>query len=131
MRRLRRARRHIGRRGAFLVAHGVLFAAYGYSLDTVVDQPERLASYAVAISVMPIQTWAYLWGVVGALVVLAGIVRRLVSVAFGLLMGLSTMWTLNFALAQWVGEAPDRTWVGALLFGSLLASIAIVAGWRE
>lgn len=120
-----------GRRGWFLASHGLLFAGYGLALDITVDGSRRLDTYSIVTNLLPLQTWAYVWGVVGALSILAGMARRFTSVAFAAQMGVTIIWTANFLLVETVTDAPGRTWVGGLLFASLTASIAIVAGWRE
>lgn len=121
----------IGRRGAFLIANGALFAGYGLALENISHQAGRQASYAVATSVAPLVAWAALWAVAGLAAVLSGLTGRGQPLAFAGIMALALLWAASFLLAQPVFEAPERTWVGGLLFGSLVASIAVVSGWPE
>lgn len=122
-----------GRKSAFLITNGLLFAAYGYSLDIVVHMPERQAAYSMVTKNLglPISVWAYIWGVTGAIVMFSGLTNKFRPFAFASLMGLSSTWTLNFSLVEFFYEVPQRTWIGGLLFGALTVSIGIVAGWPE
>lgn len=122
-----------GRKNAFLITNGLLFAAYGYSLDVVVNMPERQAAYSMVTKNLglPISVWAYIWGVTGAIVMFSGLTNKLKPFAFAGLMGLNLIWTLNFLLVEFFYEVPQRTWIGGLLFGALTVSIGIVAGWPE
>lgn len=142
-RRLVTLLRQIGRRGAYLIAEGVFFMAYGWALVDVVSRrpAEQRAIYTVVEDIARLELWGWLWIVTGALALVAGAaarfpcgehLARLRALAFSGLMGLPTLWGIGLGIAD---LAPDVTglssWVAGVVFGSLATSTFIVSGWPE
>lgn len=132
--------RGIGRRGAYLLAHGTLFVLYGFGLLSVVaTYPRSLrTSYVVIEQIAPLSFWGALWMAVGVGAIVSvfayGTAReRLRSAAFAGLMGLTTIWALGFFMSHWAPSARSALvpWIGGTIFLTLMASIAVVAGWPE
>lgn len=142
---------HIGRRGAFLIAKGLLFVFYGLALSKVVSNypPPQLAAFGVLERLLPLESWATVWIAVGTFAVLAGLMPRLPATrprplayrwlagipirhtAFGCLMGVATLWSAGLLATYLTDQPVPNTWVAALAFLSIMASSAIVAGWEE
>ena len=126
--------RGIGRRGAYLCIHGALAMTYGVGLITVAANrpPEQRAIYALIADIASLRLWGWLWVATGLLAITAGVTRQLRAVAFSGLMGLATLWAIGFAAVDFLpGQPPNGAWIAGVLFATLMAGHAVVAGWPE
>lgn len=125
--------RSVGRRGAYLIAQGVLYLFYGYALASLGS-----ASYAAILTLLaPIRIWGMVWMFVGLLALVTAVFPswrkvHFEPVAFAALMALATVWSVGILLVYLLpGPQGDAPALVALLFASLMASTAVVAGWKE
>ena len=135
--------RQIGRRGAYLIAEGVFFMAYGWAVATVISRrpAEARAIYTVVEDIAPLGVWGGLWIATGALAFVAGAAARFPcgehlarfrALGFSGLIGLPTLWGIGLGVADLApGVTGLSSWVAGVVFGSLVTSTVIVAGWPE
>jgi hypothetical protein len=127
----------VGRRGAFLASHGVLYLLYGFGLATAVPNrpPARRVLYSLIEAIAPIRWWGVLWMLTGLLaIVSAGSCRwrMLRALAFSGLMGLAMLWALGLGAADLApGVSGTSSWIAGSLFLALAVGTAVVAGWVE
>ena len=128
--------RTIGRRGAYLVSMGALYTLFGTGL---VFRSSGVTPdyYGVIELVGPLHAWGIVWVAAGLTACVAAFVprvhaHRLRPVGFAGLMAMATIWAIGI-LASYVlpGRTLTHPWIVASLFGSLMASTAVVAGWPE
>lgn len=129
----------IGRRGAYLLSKGALYAVYGYGLISEIAHrpPGQGGIYGIVALVMPLKCWGMVWMAVGLLAMFSSFVKQvgrvqLQTVAFAGFMALATLWAVSI-LATYLAPGPNvgAPWIAAALFVALMASTAVVAGWPD
>lgn len=125
--------RSIGRRGAYLVFQGILYGFYGLTLH--LSDGSGLSRVLELIA--PLHVWGVAWIAVGLVALLAAVLPdirplHLEPIAFAALMALATVWSVGILLVYLLPGSPGASpIIVAMLFGSLMASTSVVAGWEE
>lgn len=130
---LRRIGLHVGRRGAFLILFGVLYALIGYSYLTLSPVSEVAVRHALrlALNVAPLTAWGWAWIAAGATAVACGTFcpgRK--TVGFTAAVVLPALWSVVYVAAWLLGDIP-RGWVSAAIYAALAAAVAVIAGMPE
>lgn len=122
-----RTARHIGRRGAFLITFGVIFALIGANLAEGVPKGTR-DSYALALDLAPLDVYGAAWILCGLTAITAAVLRdKWHWIGFAALTAISTLWTVVW-LAAWLHGDADRGYQGAIIYASLALASQLVAG---
>ena len=130
---LRRLGLHVGRRGAFLILFGAVYALIGYSyltLSPVSVQAVR-RSLHLALNVAPISVWGWAWVVTAIIAALSGLFgpgRKAVGFVAAVIM--PVLWAVA-NLAAWIAGDVPRGWVSAAIYAALAAAAGVVAGMPE
>lgn len=126
---LARARRRLGRRGAFLGCFGAVWVLYGTGLLVQPVPDTRGLRHVLALA--PMNVWAWCWIVAGAVAVVAAWKPGGADwPGFAALTVMVVPWALSPALA-WVGGEYPRGWIAAAIWAALGVGCAVVAGWPE
>lgn len=129
-RSVRRLRRQLGRRGAFLTCLGALWLLYGYGL--VIEPLVNTVSQRFLLHFWSIEVWGWLWIGAGCTAVVCAWLRQgwdwpgfIASYVLAVPWGLAS-------LMSWkpYGDNP-RGWIGAAVWVALGGLIATVIGWAE
>lgn len=122
----------LSRRDAVLVIFGLCWLLIGWSYLHIPDaiHPQLKRSLRFALSVAPIDVYAWGWILAGALAVLGGVFRRCNSLGFAAAVVMPLLWSLAYFTAQVQDNIP-RAWVSGVIFGSFAAVLAVVAGMPE
>lgn len=125
----RRLARALGRRGAFLLAIGMVWGLIGYG--QVSSPPPDQRGLRLLLDRVPLEVWGWLWITAGLIAMVSAFLPQ-GSDRFGFL-SLSLMvtpWIISYLVAWWQGTFP-RGWIAAALYGGLAIGIMVVAGWGE
>jgi len=130
---LRRLGLHVGRRGAFLILFGAVYALIGYSYLTLspVSEAAVRRSLHLALNVAPLPAWGWAWLAAGAVAVACGAFcpgRK--AGGFATAVVLPALWAV-VNLAAWVAGDIPRGWVSAAIYAALAAAVAVIAGMPE
>lgn len=130
---LRRFGLHVGRRGAFLILFGAVYALIGYSYLTLSPVSETAVRHALrlALNVAPLPVWGWAWITAGAVAMLCGACctgRK--AVGFAAAVVLPALWAVVYVAAWLVGDIA-RGWVSAAIYAALAAAVAVIAGMPE
>ena len=119
----------LGRRGAILLSYGTVWALYGYG--QLISPPAAQPGLTLALQMLSITVWAWLWIVTGVLAVVSAFVPQGVDwFGFVALVLIVLPWMTSY-LASWaLGDFP-RGWVAAAVWGVIAVPVIVVAGWRE
>jgi hypothetical protein len=131
--RVRWLLRHIGRRGAFLGFLALLDIILSYSIIQPLPLGLRPdAFYRPFIEIMPLVWWSRWWLATAVLVVVAAVVHRVRTFAFGAAAMIKMAWALGY-LVGWVDHDPafSRGYQTATIFAAFAAIVVLVAAWRE
>ncbi|MGW5633958.1 hypothetical protein [Streptomyces sp. NPDC003832] len=121
--------RTLGRRGAILLSYGTVWALYGYA-QIVSPQPDQ-RGLTLAIEVLPLDMWGWLWIAAGCIAVFAAWLPQGVDWPGFLALPLIVLpWMTSYLVAWIVGDFP-RGWVAALVWAVIAVPVLVVAGWRE
>lgn len=130
MRVLRRLRRQLGRRGAFLTCFGCLYLLYGYGLW--VEPLISTVSLKLLVDLWPLKVWAWLWmGAGGAAVACAWLPQGRDWLGFTALYPLAAAWGLSNLTSWWPEGDNPRGWIGAAVWVVMGGAITTAAGWDE
>ena len=128
---IRKAARSIGHRGAFLILFGVVYLLLGYSYLSVQVTPVVKHALHLALSIAPLDVYAWAWIISGALCVLAGVLSpRRKPLGFAVAMLMPALWSIVFA-AGWVNGDTPRGWTTAIVFAALAGAVGVVAGMQD
>lgn len=119
----------LGRRGAFLLAFGMVWTLIGYGQISA-PQPDQRGLHLL-LDRVPLVVWGWLWITAGAVAIVSAFLPQ-GSDRFGFL-ALSlivTPWIFSYLVAWWQGGFP-RGWIASALYGGLAVGIMVVAGWAE
>ena len=128
--------RNIRRRGAYLLSKGSLYVIFGVGLIVRGDATPA-GYYELLQQVAPGPAWGVAWLLAGLVACVAAFMptvhnRHLSPIAFAGLMAMATVWSLGILSTYLLpGPVEGHPWIVASLFGSLMASTAVVAGWPE
>lgn len=122
----------VSRRGALLTLFGIVFVLLGYSYLHIPAQfkPQLNASLRFALSLAPIEVYAWFWIVCGALAMLGGIIHRFDAVGFGAAVFMPTVWSLANFVAQ-IQDGVPRAWVGGMVYALIAVVLGVVAGMAD
>lgn len=129
----RRAVRHVGRRGAFLLFLTLLDAALGYALVQALPFGLNTAVlYYPFVAVMPLPWWATWWWATGLLAAVAAGWHPARAAAFGAAALLKAAWATGW-LVGWLSAMPafGSGYQQAAIFGAFGGLVLLVSGWRE
>lgn len=126
--------RRMGRRGAYLLSKGLLYACYGWIIMAL--PRTQNGSLVLLALIASMDVWGYIWVAVGMLAILIAFIPTCFShdlepLGFAALMALPTVWALGILASYFLPGHNPYTWVIALLFASFMASTAVTAGWKE
>lgn len=128
--------RHLGRRGLFLLAWGVLFIVYGIGLYFY-PLPETKLVAAIWHNAIPRDLRAALWIATGAVAAWSAFRRGPGHDTYGFvaltLMPVVRMSSYGYAWAVSVFTAygAPRGWVSATFYAVFVTTVILVAGWHE
>lgn len=130
---LRLAGRHLGRRGAFLLAMGSGWIMYGVAILTSPAPPAQVQGLSIITAFIPLHCLAWVWIVSGIIGVAFCPARREGSDApgFTALVMPSAIWATSYLIDWIVVTDYSRGWVVASTYAAISASIVIAAGWPE
>lgn len=129
-RALRRLSRQLGRRGAFLLSFGFIWALIGYGMITA-PQPDK-RGLVVPLTWLPLWVWGCLWLAAGLVAIgSAFLPGRRDAPGFVALLVIVLPWGLGYLLSWWPLQTFPRGWIAASLYGALGAAVVVVAGWAE
>lgn len=125
----RRLLRQLGRRGAFLLSFGAVWALIGYGQIT--SPPPDQRGLHLLTDRVPLEVWGWLWVTAGVVAILSAFLPQ-GSDRFGFLAlaMIVTPWIISYLYAWWQGTF-GRGWIAAALYGGLAIGIMVVAGWGE
>lgn len=128
-RAIRRLAQRLGRRGAFLLCFGTVWALIGYGQITAPQADKR--GLHLLLDRVPLDVWGWLWITAGLVAVVSAFLRQ-GSDRFGFFaLTLIVMpWIISYLVAWLQGIFP-RGWVVSALYGALAIGIVVVAGWGE
>ncbi|KUN99476.1 hypothetical protein [Streptomyces resistomycificus] len=119
----------LGRRGAILLSYGTVWALYGYG--QLISPPAAQPGLTLALQMLSITVWGWLWLVTGVLAVVSAFVPQGVDwFGFVALVLIVLPWTLSY-LVSWLQGDFSRGWVAAAVWGAIAVPVIVVAGWRE
>jgi hypothetical protein len=126
---VRRLRRQLGRRGAFLLCFGTAWGLIGYGQITAPPADQR--GLKLLTDVLPLQAWGWCWLTAGLVAFMSAWLRQGWDWPGFLALPLVVMpWIISYLVAWGQGLFP-RGWVVSALYGALAVGIFVVAGWRE
>jgi hypothetical protein len=126
---VRRLGIQLGRRGAFLLSFGTVWALIGYGQISS-PQPDQRGLHLL-LDRVPLVVWGWLW-ITAGLVAIASAWLRQGSDRFGFfaLSLIVTPWLISYLVAWLQGTFP-RGWIASALYAGLAIGIMVVAGWGE
>jgi hypothetical protein len=127
--RLAGLRRRIGRRGSSLLFLALLDVVYGTGLAFITDIGRVAASYQFMAQVAPLEVWASVWYLVGAVCLVQAFMLR-DQVAFGCAVALKTTWG-GITLLGWAVHGVPRGYVSAAIWLAFAGWVFIISGWSE
>jgi len=127
---LRRAQKHLGRRGAILLSYGFVWSLIGYGQITS-PVPDR-RGLKVLLDVMPLHVWGWCWIIAGLVAAVSAFLPQgRDAPGFVALVLIVLPWMLGYLLSWWPLGLYPRGWIAAALYGALTLPVVVVAGWRE
>lgn len=126
--RLHRIARHIGRRGGFLAAFGIVYVLVGFNLTQRIPQSQADA-YKLATALAPIWVYGLLWIACGATALLVAVWHQVgrYGAGFAALTLSASLWSVVWA-AAWIHGDATRGYQGAVIYGAFAFTAQIVAG---
>jgi hypothetical protein len=117
-----------------LLLGGVFILTGWVQLDTagvIKNYPAARRSYAAHLDVMPMQSWGWVFIVVGVAAGFGGVAGRVPAwLGFALLQALSLFWGLLF-VASYYQTGYGRCWIGLLQWAMVAGLLAIIADWED
>lgn len=123
---LRRLVRRVSRRGACLLFYAML----GVSFALAYIHPAPTLTNAYAARFAPLWVWALLWLAAGLVCGVYAFIPHNDRVAFTLMTGVITLWSLITIAGCLTGVNPHG-WFGATIFLAFGAKIYIIGGWPD
>ena len=121
--------RRIGRRGGFLLFLALLDMIYAYGLITPTARSAQNPTTVFLSSVLPLEAWAGLWGMVGALCLFYAF-RQQDFPGYFAAMFLKVLWAGTF-LMGWLFAGVERGYLSFAIWGAFGGVLALIAGWKE
>ena len=129
----RAAGRHLGRRGAFLLAMGLAWICTGAAILTTPIPAGIQYGLTIITTYISLHSLAWVWVVSGCIAVAFCPVREVGrdQLGFTALVIPAAAWSAGY-LADWivVGEY-SRGWVVSATYAAIAASVVIASGWPE
>jgi hypothetical protein len=119
----------LGRRGGALLFFAMLDLFYFFNLMFPSKLARSSGTFVFLATVVPLWTWALLWGVVGVVCLVCAF-RRRDQVGFSAAIGLKVLWGLVCMGAWWWGGV-ERAYVTAVVWLAFAGLVGILAGWPE
>lgn len=136
---MRRIPGRVGRRGAFLLAFGVIFAGIGIDLLYFPFPPAARVGLRLALLVAPVHAWGVVWLATGVVSSVTAFAMRPRHDRWGFLAQIvvTATWACSYVWAAITATVGHQTmlarglFIGALLYAALACAILVVVGWRE
>lgn len=122
--------RRVGRRGAALLWFGLLDVVFAFSLFEPQAEAQQAASTKFIADVLPLWVWGVAWLIPGILCLTLAFSTHRDKFAFTAAIAIKLVWGTLY-LAGWLLVGLPRGWLGSVVWLSLAAFIAILAGWPE
>jgi hypothetical protein len=121
---LRKLKRRIGHRGAFLLFLALLDFLYGWSLIIAPITPKMH-------EVLPFDVWGFIW-IAGGFACLVGAFMRMDRVSYGVAAMLKAGWAVAWVKIWWLNsDVIPRAWVSVAIWGAFSGLVVIVSTWPE
>jgi hypothetical protein len=133
MMHIKLAGRHLGRRGAFLLAMGLAWICYGVAILTAPPISGQVDGLTLITQFISLHSLAWVWIASGAAGIAFCPVRRVGPDQWGFtaLVLPAAVWSASY-LIDWVFVHQfERGWVVATTYAAIAASIVIASGWPE
>jgi hypothetical protein len=128
---VRRLRRHIGRRGAFLLFLAELDVIIALSLRLPLPYGLSPAQvYGLFAKVAPLDVWSDMFYGVALACTVAALWHPARPLAFPLAAALKTLWGLLYIVA-WLSGAMGRGYLSAAIWLTFASVVLIVSSWPE
>lgn len=119
----------IGRRGVVLLFLAILDFAYAIGLAFPNAESANNATSHFLTSVLPLDTWAAMWLVVGVLCLIHAF-RRKDALGFAAAMFIKVLWAIMFFLG-FLFAGVERGYLGAAVWGGFAALLGVIATWPD
>jgi hypothetical protein len=120
-----------GRRGAFLILFGLIWAAIGWGVLTVQPSPVQRVGLAPLIGIAGgYQHLAYGWLAAGGLAVVFAFIRRYDRYGFYALMLPVVLYAASYAVTTLTNDITTGI-IAAAVYTALAVAVGIVAGWPD
>jgi hypothetical protein len=133
MMHIKLAGRHLGRRGAFLLAMGLAWICYGGAILATAPLSTQVDGLTLVTHYVSLHSLAWIWVASGVVGIAFCPVRRVGPDQWGFtaLVIPAAFWSAGY-LVDWifVGQF-SRGWVVATTYAAIAASIVIASGWPE
>lgn len=125
--------RHLGRRGAFLLAMGLAWVCYGVAILTAPAPVAQVEGLTIVTSFVPLHSLAWVWVTAGVIGVAFCAVRRVGSdqLGFTSIVLPPALWAAGYFIDWAVVGEYSRGWVVASTYAAIAASTVIASGWPE
>lgn len=120
----------VGRRGVCLLFFALLDFVYAFSLCRPAPPQAQAPTTAFLASLAPLETWAWLWLMVGVVCLAGATARRLSGLAFACAAGLKMLWAAVLGLGWALGQV-DRGWVTGAVWLAFAVIVMTLAGWPD
>jgi hypothetical protein len=122
---------HLRRRGASLVALGLLDLGVAWALWTLDDYAAIVrTNYSGQTAFLPLSVWAIVWLVVGVVDLIQAFARRDDRIAFVLSAGVKFCWAIGYVIGLTFYDL-QRAWLSVILYSTLGVLVLIISGWQE
>lgn len=129
-RAVRRLGRMLGRRGAILIAYGLVWSLYGFG-QLAAPQPDQ-RGLTVLLHIWPMPVWAWAWITAGAIALIAAwLPQGRDWWGFLALVVIVIPWTLAYLVSWWPLNEFPRGWIAAAVWAAIAVPIIVAAGWAE
>lgn len=122
----------VSRRDAFLGLFGSVYILLGYSYLNIpaIFKPILHMQLRLALSLMPIDAYGWLWIGCGTIALLGAVWRRFDAIGYAAATGMPLLWsTVNWA-AQ-IQDGVPRAWVSGTIYGVLGLAVWLVSGMYD
>lgn len=122
----------VGRRGGFFLIIGTVFALIGVAnIGTRSSMSAtQLENLTVLTKVLPLETWYFVWGLVGATCIASAFWKKLEPLASGAASFISMTWCLGY-VAAYIQGLGHRAWSGAMTYLLIVLLVQLINGWPE
>lgn len=130
---IRLAGRHLGRRGAFLLAMGLAWICFGVATLTAPPVAGQVDGLTIITHFISLHTLAWVWVLSGIIGIAFCPARRVEADQWGFtaLVLPAAVWSAGYMIDWIFIHQYSRGWVVATTYAGIAASIVITSGWPE